>query len=87
MTPDPHIVAAAQSALASVAEEWLSRPGVVSVEVARRRTGGLTADPRRGRDIAIRITVEPHMLAGADFPTQLDGFPVEVIGGRPAAPE
>jgi hypothetical protein len=97
VTPDPRTVAAAQAALDDVVDVWMSRPGVVSVEVARRRTGDLTTDtpttdtPTADTDdradaIVIRVTVHPDAPI-PDLPDELDGVPVEVIGGMPYAPE
>lgn len=87
MDPDPRTVAAAQAALDVVAEAWMSRPGVVSVEVARRRAGGLSDGTDDGTPgVAIRVTVHPDAPI-PDLPSDLDGIPVEVIGGMPYEPE
>jgi nicotinamide mononucleotide (NMN) deamidase PncC len=85
--PDPDLTRRAEAALARVAEAWLARPGVVSVEVARRRRDGAPTD-----EVGIRVTVEPggkpgEAPAGAAFPDRLEGVPVDVVEGRPPAPE
>jgi hypothetical protein len=87
VTPDPCTVAAARAALDGVVDDWMSRPGVVSVEVARRRTGDLTTatDDQPGA-VVIRVTVHPDAPT-PDLPDEIDGVPVEVIGGMPYAPE
>lgn len=85
MTPDPDRVAAAQAALANVAEEWLARPGVVSVEVARAWLAGDPTDPEV--EVAIRVTVErlrpwDEVPKPERFPNTLHGVPVDVVEGR-----
>jgi predicted nucleotidyltransferase len=94
MPPDPDRVAAAQRALANVVEEWMERPGVVSVEVARLwLTGGPTDEAQQATsDVAIRVTVErKRPLADVPeaerFPRQLDGVRVQVTEGRAPRPE
>lgn len=81
--PDPDAVpdvdvAAAVDALARVAGDWMARPGVVSVEVARRGDSG----------VGIRVTVHERrppdgVPADERFPAELDGIPVDVVEGRP----
>jgi hypothetical protein len=61
----------------------MARPGVVSVEVARRWRDDAPTD-----DIGIRVTVERVLPAdevpdGELFPSSLEGFPVDVVEGRP----
>ena len=83
--PDPDRTARAQAALARVAGEWMSRPGVVSVEVARRRVSGQPSD-----EVGIRVTISPDAppgVAAPDFPETLDGVPVDVVSGRAPRPE
>lgn len=82
MSPDPDRVAAAQTSLDSVVEEWMARPGVVSVEVARLWLAGDPTD-----DVAIRVTVErkrpiDDVPEAERFPTQLDGIAVQLVEGR-----
>ena len=76
------MVRAADAALTRVVEDWLARPGVISVEVARRWRDGAATD-----DIGIRVTVErvlppDEVPAGELFPSSLEGFPVDVVEGR-----
>jgi len=85
--PDPDRTATAQSLLASVAEEWMDRPGVVSVEVARRRAGGVPTD-----EVGIRVTVarklpRAEVPEGELFPATLGDVPVDVVEGRPPEPQ
>ena len=80
--PDPDRTRQAQEALAKVAGDWMSRPGVVAVEVARRWQGGGPIDP-----VGIRVTVErklprDQVPSGELFPSSLDGIPVDVVEGR-----
>lgn len=82
MSPDPDRVNAAQTSLANVVEEWMERPGVVSVEVARLWLAGDPTD-----EVAIRVTVErkrpiDEVPDGERFPTQLDGTPVQLVEGH-----
>jgi hypothetical protein len=80
--PDPEVTRAAEAALDSVASEWMSRSGVISVEVARRRQDGVPTD-----EIGIRVTVERKLAPdevpeGELFPSSLEGIPVDVVEGR-----
>jgi hypothetical protein len=80
--PDPDATEAAQRLLAGVADEWMGRPGVISVEVARRRLDGVPTD-----EVGIRVTVEHKRPASAVpeselFPDDLQGVPVDVVEGR-----
>jgi hypothetical protein len=73
----------AQDALARVAGDWMSRPGVVAVEVARRWQGGAPTD-----QVGIRVTVarkrpRSEVPSSELFPSSLDGIPVDVVEGRP----
>ena len=80
--PDPDRTKKAQVALVKVAGDWMSRSGVVSVEVARRWKDGAPTD-----QVGIRVTVE-RKLPRNDvpeselFPSSLDGSPVDVVEGR-----
>jgi hypothetical protein len=85
--PDPDRTKRAQEALAKVAGDWMSRPGVVAVEVARRWQHGAPTD-----QVGIRVTVERKLPRSAVaeselFPSSLDGIPVDVVEGRPPQPE
>jgi hypothetical protein len=86
-SPNPDQTRKAQETLAKVANDWMSRSGVVSVEVARRWQGGAPTD-----QVAIRVTVE-RKLARSEvpeselFPSSLNGIPVDVVEGRPPQPE
>jgi hypothetical protein len=87
MAPDPEQARKAEQALQKIAGEWLSRPGVVSVEVARRRKGGVPTD-----EVAIRVTVRskrPRAEIPDDelFPDSLDAIPVDIVEGQPPSPE
>lgn len=78
---------AAQHALAEVAGDWMSRPGVVAVEVARRWRAGAPTE-----EIAIRVTVmrkrpRGEVPEGELFPESLSGVPVDVVEGSPPQPE
>lgn len=79
--PDPDLTTAAQLALASVVDEWRSRRGVVSIEVARRWRGGTPTD-----EVGIRVTVAQRLPPedvpeGELFPRSVDGVPVDVVEG------
>lgn len=79
--PDPDQTSAAQTALATVIDEWMSRRGVVSIEVARRWCGGTPTD-----EVGIRVTVErllppEHVPEGELFPRTLDDVPVDIAEG------
>jgi hypothetical protein len=83
-SPDPESTRAAEAALAKVLEEWMARAGVVAVEVARRWRDGAPTDD----EVGIRVTVERVLPAdevpeGELFPSSLEGFPVDVVEGRP----
>jgi hypothetical protein len=85
--PDPDRTSAAQEALSGVADEWMSRPGVVSVEVARRREAGVPTD-----EVGIRVTVAKKLpvdeVPDAElFPQALGDVPVDVVEGRPPEPQ
>ena len=61
----------------------MARRGVVSVEVARRWRDGAPTD-----EVGIRVTVErvlppDEVPEGELFPSSLEGFPVDVVEGRP----
>jgi hypothetical protein len=81
--PDPDLVSKAQEALAAVSAEWISRSGVVSVEVARRRIDGVPTN-----QVGIRVTVEQKLPPnevpeGELFPSSLEGIPVDIVEGSP----
>ena len=81
--PDPESTSAAEAALAKVVDEWMTRRGVVSIEVARRWEDAGPTD-----QIGIRVTVErilpaDEVAAGELFPSSLEGFPVDLVEGRP----
>jgi hypothetical protein len=85
--PDPDQTRKAQAALAKVAGDWMSRPGVVAVEVARRWKDGAPTD-----QVGIRVTVErklprDELPEGERFPSSLEGIPVDVVEGRRPRPE
>ena len=78
----PDDAAAATATLERVADEWLGRRGVVSVEVARRWRNGRPTD-----EVGIRVTVEQVLPAdevpeGELFPNDVDGVPVDIVEGR-----
>lgn len=86
-TPDPDLVGKAQEALAKVSGSWLSRAGVVAVEVARRWRDGAPTN-----QVGIRVTVEQKLPPdevpeGELFPGSLEGIPVDVVEGSPPQPE
>lgn len=77
----------AEDALAAVAADWMSRPGVVAVEVARRWRDGAPTD-----QVGIRVTVarkrpRGEVPEGELFPESLSGVPVDVVEGAPPQPE
>jgi hypothetical protein len=81
--PDPDQTRKAQRALAKIADQWMARPGVVSVEVSRRWRDGAPTD-----EVGIRVTVDRTVPRGEapssdEFPSSLDGIPVDVVEGRP----
>lgn len=81
--PDPELTKRAQNALAKVAGDWMSRPGVVAVEVARRWQEGAPTD-----QVGIRVTVQRKLprneIPSSElFPRSLEGIPVDVVEGRP----
>lgn len=83
MAPDPEQTKKAQQALGRIAREWMSRPGVVSVEVARHWKDGRPTD-----EVAIRVTVKrkrprSDVPDGELFPASLDDIPVDVVEGLP----
>ena len=86
-TPDPESMRAAEAALATVADDWMARDGIASVELSRRWRDGAPTD-----EIAIRVTVasirpDADVPAYEAFPTSVQGFPVEIVEGRSPAPE
>lgn len=81
--PDPDLVSKAQDALAKVSADWISRSGVVAVEVARR-----WRDETPTNEVGIRVTVEQKLPPaevpeGELFPSALEGIPVDVVEGHP----
>ncbi len=81
--PDRDQTRKAQEALAKVAGDWMSRPGIVAVEVARRWQEGAPTD-----QVGIRVTVarkrpRSEMPSSELFPSSLSGIPVDVVEGRP----
>ena len=81
--PDPELTKRAQKALAKVAGDWMSRPGVVAVEVARRWQANAPTD-----QVGIRVTVQRKLPrnevpSSELFPRSLEGIPVDVVEGRP----
>ncbi len=82
-TPSPESVAAAEAALDTVRGDWMSRPEVVSVEVAR--------SSRSPDGVCVRVVVDGSMADRSpdppdlpDLPAAVGGVPVEVVvGGRP----
>jgi hypothetical protein len=86
-SPDPDATIKAQQALATVAEAWMARPGVISVEVARRWQDGVPTD-----EVGIRVTVRRKKPRGEVptselFPSSLHGVPVDVVEGEPPSPQ
>lgn len=84
---DPDHVKAATEALDAVRRDWMSRQGVISVEVARRWIEGVPTD-----QVGIRITVEKKLPlervpTGEAFPKDLQGVPVDLVEGAPPVPE
>jgi hypothetical protein len=73
----------AQDALARVAGDWMSRPGVVAVEVARRWQGGAPTDQVGIRVTVVRKRPRSEVPSSELFPSSLDGIPVDVVEGRP----
>jgi hypothetical protein len=85
--PDHASTEAATSALEEVAQEWMARRGVVSVEVARRREGDVPTG-----EVGIRVTVVDKLAPddvpeGELFPEALGDIPVDVVEGRPPEPQ
>ena len=85
--PDRDQTRRAEETLAKVARDWMSRPGVVAVEVARRWQDGAPTDA-----VGIRVTVARKRPVSEVperelFPRALDGIPVDVVEGRPPHPE
>lgn len=81
--PDPELTKRAQNALAKVEGDWMSRPGVVAVEVARRWQDNAPTD-----QVGIRVTVQRKLprneIPSSElFPRSLEGIPVDVVEGRP----
>ncbi len=72
----------AEEVLSAVAPEWLTRQGVISVEVARRWIDGAPTN-----EIGIRVTIEQKLPAhevpeGELFPDEVDGVPVDLQQGN-----
>ena len=81
--PDPALVNKAQDALAKVSADWISRSGVIALEVARRWRDGTPTN-----DVGIRVIVEQRLPPdqvpeGELFPGSLEGIPVDVVEGHP----
>ncbi|HEU4320657.1 MAG TPA: hypothetical protein VFS66_11305 [Acidimicrobiia bacterium] len=81
--PDPTLVNQAQDALAKVSTDWISRSGVIAVEVARRWRDGAPTN-----DVGIRVIVErklppDEVPEGELFPGSLEGIPVDIVEGHP----
>lgn len=79
--PDPEHVKTATEALNAVRTDWMSRRGVISVEVARRWINGVPTD-----QVGIRVTVEkilpPNEVPDAElFPETLEDVPVDLVEG------
>ena len=84
---DPERVKTATEALDAVRSEWMSRQGVISVEVARRWIDGVPTD-----EVGIRVTVAkvlpPESIpTGEVFPEDLQGVPVDLVEGTNPVPE
>lgn len=84
---DPKNVRKAQDALNKVSSDWLTWPGVISVEVARRWKDAAPVD-----ELGIRVTMDSASSALDEagksiFPNTLEGTPVDVVEGSPPAPE
>lgn len=84
---DPEQVKIATEALDGVRSAWMSRQGVISLEVARRWIDGVPTD-----EVGIRVTVKkvlpPEDVAGGEvFPKDLNGVPVDLVEGTPPVPE
>ncbi len=87
MAPDPERARRAEQALQKVAGAWMSRPGVVSVEVARRWKDAMPTD-----EVAIIVTVRSKrpradIAANELFPDSFDGIPVDVVEGKAPGPQ
>ena len=81
--PDPTLVDKAQDALTKVSADWITRSGVIAVEVARRWRDGAPTN-----DVGIRVIVEEKLPPdevpeGELFPSSLEGIPVDVVEGQP----
>ena len=79
---DPERMRLAEAALAKVAGQWMSRSGVIAVEVARRWKGGAPTD-----EVGVRVTVARGSARAKSFPETVDGVPVDVVEGSPPRPE
>ena len=84
---DPEHVKTATETLDDVRRDWMSRQGVISIEVARRWIDGVPTD-----QVGIRVTVEKllpseQVPAGEVFPEDLQGVPVDLVEGAPPVPE
>lgn len=84
---DPEHVKTATEALDAVRRDWMSRHGVISVEVARRWIDGVPTD-----QVGIRVTVEKllppdQVPEGEAFPEDLQGVPVDLVEGAAPVPE
>lgn len=78
---NPEQVKAASDALDAVRSDWMSRQGVISVEVARRWIDGVPTDK-----VGIRVTVEKilpleEVPEGEVFPKELESTPVDIVEG------
>ena len=84
---NPERVKAATDALEAVRGDWMSRQGVVSVEVARRWSDGVPTG-----EVGIRVTVEKILPSdevpeGELFPDELESIPVDIVEGTAPVPE
>ena len=84
---DPEHVKTATEALDAVRGEWMSRQGVISVEVARRWIDGAPTS-----EVGVRVTVEKKLApedvpSGEMFPETLGDVPVDVVEGTRPVPE
>ena len=84
---DSEHVKTATEALDAVRGEWMSRQGVISVDVARRWIEGVPTD-----EVGIRVTVAKvlppeNVPEGEVFPEELKGVPVDLVEGTNPVPE
>lgn len=85
--PDPAAVDRATETLDTVAADWVTRRGVLAVEVARRWKDGSVTN-----EVAIRVTLErllprDDVPEGELFPSEVEGVPVDLVEGSPIQPE